>query len=263
MSPKILFEFHDKVVFYSLGKADLASKTLLGQYFKLLISFLFFVRNSVETRKFLALKYALGDCGFDRLRNPKFNGKRRIPKKLGIIIGMKKILFNPFEDRTDRDVRNFLGSAFISALHKGDQAPVAQAVSDLDRKQLPAPAQSYIKARCDRYAAVLAQMSSNPLLSADIYATAGLLWDESLFFECHEWLEQNYRAVQGQEKKVLQAMIRTAGAFELLTYNREKAAVSVAAKALSVLESHFSQVPESFNIQPKIVRLKAVVKAGC
>jgi alanine dehydrogenase len=103
-------------------------------------------------------------------------------------------------------------------------------------------------------------MSSNPLLGADLYATAALLWDESLFFECHEWLEQNYRTLQGQEKKVLQAMIRTAGTFELLTYNRKKAAVSVATKALSVLEPHSLQVPESFNIQPKIARLKTVIK---
>ncbi|WP_246293819.1 DUF309 domain-containing protein [Desulfobacter latus] len=171
------------------------------------------------------------------------------------------ILFNPFEDRTDRDVRNLLGSAFISALQKGDQAALAQAVSDLGRKNLPDTAQIYIKARYDRYTAVLAQVSSNPPLGADIYAIAGLLWDESLFFECHEWLEQNYRAVQGQEKKVLQAMIRTAGTFELLTYNRKKAAVSVAAKALSVLESHVLQVPESFNIQPKINCLKAVTRS--
>jgi len=171
-----------------------------------------------------------------------------------------KILFNPFEDRTDRDVRNLLGSAFICALHKGDRAPVAQAVSDLGRKKLPDRAQSYITARYARYTAVLSQMSSNPLLGADLYATAGLLWDESLFFECHEWLEQNYRTLQGQEKKVLQAMIRTAGTFELLTYNRKKAAVSVAGKALSVLEPHSLQVPESFNIQPKIARLKAVIK---
>lgn len=176
--------------------------------------------------------------------------------------GMMKILFNPFEDRTDRDVRNLLGSAFICALHKGDQTPVAQAVSDLGQKKLPGPAQTYIKARYDRYAAVLAQMSSNPLWGADIYATAGLLWDEALFFECHEWLEQNYRTVQGQEKKILQAMIRTAGTFELLAYNRKKAAVSVAAKALAVLETHFLQVPESFNIQPKIARLKSVIKAA-
>ena len=173
---------------------------------------------------------------------------------------MMKILFNPFEDRIDRDVRNLLGSAFIDALHKGDPAPVAQAVSDLERATLPDPAQRYIKARYHRYIVVLEQVSSNPLLGADIYATAGLLWDESLFFECHEWLEQNYRAVQGQEKKVLQAMIRTAGTFELLAYNRKKAAVSVAAKALSVLEFNLLQVPESFNIQPKIARLKAVSK---
>lgn len=173
---------------------------------------------------------------------------------------MMKILFNPFEDRTDRDVRNFLGSSFISALHKGDQTPVAQAVSDLGRKKLPDPAQSYIKARYERYTAVLSQISSNPLLGGDIYAIASLLWDEALFFECHEWLEQNYRAVQGQEKKILQAMIRTAGTFELLAYNRKKAAVSVAAKALAVLDLHFLQVPESFDIQPKMVRLRTVIE---
>jgi len=170
--------------------------------------------------------------------------------------GMMKIVFNPFENRTDRDVRNLLGSAFICALHKNDLAPVAQAVSDLGRKKLSGPAQNYISARYDRYAAVLAQISSPPPLGADIYATAGLLWDEALFFECHEWLEQDYRTVLGQEKKILQAMIRTAGTFELLAYNRKKAAASVAAKALAVLESHFLQVPESFNIQPKMARLR-------
>jgi len=176
--------------------------------------------------------------------------------------GMMKILFNPFEDRTDRDVRNFLGSAFIRALHKGDHTPVAQAVSDLGRKKLPDRAQSYIKARHERYTAVLSQILSNPLLGADIYATACLLWDEALFFECHEWLEQNYRAAQGQEKKVLQAMIRTAGTFELLAYKRKKAAVSVAAKALAVLEPHLLQVPESFDIHPKMARLRAVIKGA-
>lgn len=173
---------------------------------------------------------------------------------------MMKILFNPFECRTDRDVRNLLGSAFIDALYKGDQAPVAQAVSDLGRTALTVPAQNYIKARHDRYTAIWAQMSSNPFLEADIHATAGLLWDEGLFFECHEWLEQDYRSLQGQEKKVLQAMIRTAGTFELLAYDRKKAAASVAAKALAVLESHFLQVPESFNIEPKITCLRAVIK---
>ena len=173
--------------------------------------------------------------------------------------GIMEILFNPFENRTDRDVRNLLGSAFICALHKGNQTPVAQAVADLDLRKLSGPAQDYIKARYDRYAAVLAQMWSSPLWGADIYATASLLWDESLFFECHEWLEQDYRAVQGQKKTILQAMIRTAGTFELLAYDRKKAAVSVASKALAVLESHLLQVPETFNIQPKIARLKVVI----
>jgi hypothetical protein len=170
--------------------------------------------------------------------------------------------FNPFESRTDRDVRNLLGSAFIGTLHKGDPALVARAVAGLGQKKLPVPAQMYIKERSRRYNDVLAQVTAHPALASDVYALAGLLWDEALFFECHEWLEQDYRTLQGQAKKNLQAMIRTAGTFELLAYDRKEAAVSVASKALAVLEEHFLQVPESFNIAPKMARLKTVIKAA-
>jgi len=170
--------------------------------------------------------------------------------------------FNPFENRPDRDVRNLLGSAFIGALHKGDPALVARTVSVLAQKKLPDSAQRYIKERSERYNDVLAQITAHPALACDIYALAGLLWDEALFFECHEWLEQNYRNLQGEEKKILQAMIRTAGTFELLAYDRKKAAVSVASKAVAVLEDHLFQVPESFNIAPKMARLKTVIKEG-
>lgn len=170
--------------------------------------------------------------------------------------------FNPFENRRDRDVRNLLGSAFIGTLHKDDPALISRAVSSLGQKKLPDPAQKYIKQRSGRYADVLAQIAAHPNWASDIYAVAGLLWDESLFFECHEWLEQNYRNLQGQEKKILQAMIRTAGAFELLAYDRKKAAVSVASKAMAVLEEHFLLVPESFNIAPKMARLKTLVNSA-
>ena len=170
--------------------------------------------------------------------------------------------FNPFENRPDRDVRNLLGSAFIGALHKGDPKLVTRTVSALAQKKLPEPAHIYIKARLGRYEDVLAQIAAHQALACDIYALAGLLWDEALFFECHEWLEQNYSKLQGEGKKILQAMIRTAGTFELLAYDRKKAAVSVASKAVAVLEDHLLQVPESFNIAPKIARLKTVIKEG-
>lgn len=115
--------------------------------------------------------------------------------------GMMKILFNPFEDRTDRDVRNLLGSAFIRALHKGDHTPVVQAVSDLGRKKLPDRAHSYIKARHERYTAVLSQISSNPLLGADIYATACLLWDEALFLNVMNGLSKITGLLRGRKKR--------------------------------------------------------------
>ncbi len=73
---KILLEFHIRVVFLPPRQGRFRIEAPAGTYFKLLISFLFFVRNSVGKRKFSASKQALGD----RWRNPKFNGKWRIPK---------------------------------------------------------------------------------------------------------------------------------------------------------------------------------------
>lgn len=172
---------------------------------------------------------------------------------------MMEILFNPFEDRADRDVRNLLGSAFVSALENADPTPVEQAVSDIGDLSLSCAAQSFIKARVQKYSAILAQIKADPFLAKDRFAIAGQLWDESLFFECHEWLEQGYRDLEGREKKIRQAMIRTAGTFEHLAYNRIKPAVSVAAKALAVLEPNLSQVPGAFNVRPKMARLKAVL----
>ncbi len=170
-------------------------------------------------------------------------------------------LFDPFENRADRDVRNILGSAFISMLHQNRQDPVTNAVAALDKENISGRARKYIKYRCDCYERVWHGITSWPADRAgDMYAVAGLLWDEQLFFECHEWLEQDFRRVQGREKQLLQALIRTAGTFELLAYGRVRAAVSVAQKALAVLEASPSLIPAVFDIQPKILRLKAVIR---
>ena len=169
------------------------------------------------------------------------------------------ILFDPFENRPDRDVRNLLGAAFIKSLHQADPKPVTAALNALENDALSEDALQYIQDRCARYDAVLQDMSLHGP-THDMYAVGARLWDTRLFFECHEWLEQNYRTTQGVEKKVLQALIRTAGTFELLAYGKQKAAVSVAAKALATLEAYPLKIPAVFNIQPKKDLLEGVVK---
>ena len=170
-----------------------------------------------------------------------------------------EIVFDPFENRSDRDVRNLLGAAFITSLHQADPKPVTEAVNALENEALSEESLQYIQDRCVRYDAVLQDMSLHGP-PCDIYAVGAQLWDTRLFFECHEWLEQNYRTTQGVEKKVLQALIRTAGSFELLAYGKQKAAVSVAVKALAALEAYPLKIPAVFNIHPKKVLLERVVK---
>jgi len=57
-----------------------------------------------------------------------------------------------------------------------------------------------------------------------------------IFFEVHEQLEQAWREVSGDEKRILQAMIRAAGVYIKLEYGYGAAARKMAGRALPVLE---------------------------
>ncbi len=174
---------------------------------------------------------------------------------------MADVNFNPFESRACRDVRNHLGSALLKAIARQSPDAVTAMAADIDTAPLSPSVTAYIRDRLSRYEAVMGMMKSKKYFSKDLYPIAGLLWDEGLFFECHEWLEQGFAGLHGRDRDLRQALIRTAGTFELLAYGRTGPAVSTAAKALAVLEIYQEQIPEAFHIQPKIKRLKAVVAA--
>ncbi len=175
---------------------------------------------------------------------------------------MAHLNFNPFESRACRDVRNRLGSALLKAIDGQSLDGVTAMAADIETGPQPPSVTAYIRDRLSRYEAVMGMMKSKPYFSKDLYPIAGLLWDEGLFFECHEWLEQGFAGLHGRDRELRQALIRTAGTFELLAYGRTGPAVSTAAQALAVLEIYQKQIPKAFHIQPKISRLKAVVTAG-
>ncbi len=144
--------------------------------------------------------------------------------------------FDPFSSRLCRNVRNALSEGFKEALVKKDLSPVNRVAALFLEDAPPFCVNAYIDDRVRAYENVLSltPSSSNPLVLALI------IWDHGLFFETHEYLEQYWMRADGDEKKLLQALIRAAGAYVHLTAGNLTAARKIADKAIFGLKMHTS-----------------------
>jgi len=150
--------------------------------------------------------------------------------------------FAPFENRLCRNIRNLLSNSFLEALEKEHMDPVRKTALALKGKTLAPWHIDYIDNRLARYQIILAQLKSSP----EIFTTACLIWDQSLFFECHEWLELFWVQAKGNEKKLIQALIRAAATYVLLEAGRTSGAKKSAEKALAFLRVNRSAIPPIF-----------------
>ena len=165
------------------------------------------------------------------------------------------MIFSPFENRLCRDIRNDLAKSFLEALQDCSMAPVDCTILTLKQQELAPWHLDYIDNRLARYQNILSHLESIP---AEIFTTACLLWDQALFFECHEWLEPFWIQASGNEKKLIQAMIRAAATYVLLEAGREAGAKKSAEKALVFLTTNTSLVPEIFASSRLIAALKSL-----
>ena len=145
---------------------------------------------------------------------------------------MKTTSFNPFEDRLSRDIRNDLSETIFEVLHANSLAS-AEAVAAVYRQQdLESPYLDYIDQRLKRYGQALELLEhTSPLLDQ-----AAVLWDLGLFFEVHEILEPDWIDATGDEKRLLQALIRAAGVYIYLELGYLQRAAKISSKAVAVLE---------------------------
>ncbi|MBU0991155.1 MAG: DUF309 domain-containing protein [Proteobacteria bacterium] len=165
--------------------------------------------------------------------------------------------FDPFQNRLCRDVRNELSESVIETIYSGAIAPSQAAAEKYLSQGVEPYIRSYIHNRIVRYTTVLSQIQSAKVETTEIYAIAVLLWDQELFFEVHEWLEEKWHKSMGAEKFVLQALIRAAGTYIHFEYGRKTGGEKMAKKAVSGLISHKTSVPEFFNIDLLIAKLSA------
>lgn len=162
--------------------------------------------------------------------------------------------FDPFNNRLCRNVRNALSEGFKDSLEKKDLQTVQRTAGFFLDDAPPVMVKAYIDKRLAAYEQVLADISK--YRSDDPLDIAFLIWNRGLFFETHEYLEPFWMTATGDEKKLLQAVIRAAGAYVHLEQGNHNGARSIADKALAVLERQQDQLARHTDPQVLLDKLK-------
>ncbi|MDD9301706.1 MAG: DUF309 domain-containing protein [Desulfobacter sp.] len=165
-------------------------------------------------------------------------------------------MFDPFEKRVSRDIRNQLCQSFLDALSQKDWTIVEKTACLLVKTAPDKDHIDFIHSRMTPYKLVFEKIFP---VEADPLKTAWLLWDNALFFECHEWVEELWLKAGGRSKKALQAIIRTNGAHALDEAGRRQAAISSAQKAMALVKEFRAQLPSPFHPDELITSLTSLL----
>ena len=145
---------------------------------------------------------------------------------------MKEDLFNPFEDRLSRDIRNELSEGLAIAVETGNADMLTETVKKIRQQPLSECYQTYLEDRYSKYKEALAAISAGIV---DPIHRGLILWDLGLFFEMHEVLEHAWYTAQGAMKLTLQALVRAAGVYIKREHGYHDSAGRIAEKATPVL----------------------------
>lgn len=167
----------------------------------------------------------------------------------------KRREFDPFRNRLCRDIRNDLSESLMTVIHTADSDKLSPVVERYKTLDLEPCMSDYLNDRLTRYHRVFKQIKSAGMSPDETYAIAVLLWNQELFFEVHEWLEEKWLKAIGTEKVVVQALIRAAGTYVHLEHGRREGAKKMALKAVASLLQHQTTVPPVFNVESLVAKL--------
>ena len=162
--------------------------------------------------------------------------------------------FDPFEDRTARDIRNTLSEAFVSALAEMDPAEYLNAAQKWRARNLAQHYLHYIDTRLQRYDLVFNTVRNDQI--RDTLHRAVVIWNQNLFFEFHDHLEQIWHSASGDERQALKGLIKAAGVYIHLEQNHLPAARSLAMKAYDLLYQFAHCLPFISNYDTFLEKLK-------
>lgn len=177
------------------------------------------------------------------------------------MLGNHHMNFNPFEDRTCRDIRNNIGHIFIKAIQAKDAALFTAQVDTYLSQHHPGYIEDYIHHRSNCFDKIFNQLCINTDNTDIFWDICLALWNLKLFFECHEWLEEKWMDASGNEKKAFQALILCAVTYEQLHYNRTIPAKKLGIKAAALMNQYKNQIPPCFHINTMVNALNHMLPA--
>lgn len=142
--------------------------------------------------------------------------------------------FDPFNDRTSRDIRNALSTALVDELCGGQGQRVKDAAGKWLAKESDAAYQAYIHGCLETYSTVIREVEASGETEPRLQAV--VLWNARLFFEVHELLESVWHGTKGRERNALKGLIQAAGVFVHRGRGNQKAADGLARRALGNLQ---------------------------
>jgi hypothetical protein len=141
--------------------------------------------------------------------------------------------FDPFTDRTARDIRNSLSEAFVTALAAKDPDQYLNIAQKWQKQKVSFLYADYINDRLLRYGNVFDAVQKdgidNPLQQAVV------IWNQGLFFEFHDYLEPLWQAATGDQRQALKGLIKAAGVYIHLEQHHHRSARSLAMKSYDLL----------------------------
>jgi uncharacterized protein len=145
-------------------------------------------------------------------------------------------VFDPFNNRLARDIRNTLSEAFVDALLALDKSEYQNIAQKWLAGNLDDVYAGYIKDRLERYAQVFEKISAQGIKDAKIQML--VIWNHGLFFEVHDHLEHLWQQTSGAERQALKGLIQAAGVYIHLKFNHRQAAERLAAKSSDRIQKY-------------------------
>ena len=145
-------------------------------------------------------------------------------------------VFDPFNDRLARDIRNTLSEAFTEALAALDEAECRNIAQKWLAGNLDDVYAGYILDRLKRYAQVFEKININGINDAKIRML--VIWNHGLFFEVHDHLERLWQQTSGDERQALKGLIQAAGVYIHLKFNHRQAAERLAIKSSDRIQKY-------------------------
>jgi len=144
--------------------------------------------------------------------------------------------FDPFNDRLSRDIRNTLSEAFVDALAQMAASGYQAAAEKWLAGKPAAGYVNFIHDRLHRYDCVLEQITATCL--RNVLLQSLVIWNNGLFFEFHDHLERIWQQTTGDEHQALKGLIKAAGMYIHMEYNRQQAAKSLSVKSLALIRQY-------------------------